>query len=466
MREHLVVVVPGIGGSVLAPSGEPDKPVWSAGWSDRRLLRHPEMLSLNVDLEPVGLIRSLKPVPFWTAVTGYEGLLAALGHPHPTVLPAPYDFRKGVVPAAEQVANRVQDRLGSLWPGEDHTGRVIVVAHSMGGLIARHWIGVGDGSACCKALITLGTPHWGAPKALDVLANGIRVGGVPVWRRLREVLRTWPSMAELLPCYQAVVDVREPHRGGTGGLLYPHELPLPWQQWGADPGAAYRMHRQIETGWEGLPRSGTQVVPRIGYGHGTLRACTWDGQVVRVSTDPPTWPELGKWDPERGDGTVPAYAGLPAEMRQPPEDFLVPSRHGQLGALKEVAALVARYEGRGQLWPYRGVERPTHPAVLGLDIDEVQAAGQPVMLGGAIHGDGVDASKVAMWARVTGAEGDRPVGADVQLARDAGGGAYREQMPPLAPGAYTLHVTAREVPGAGDLETAQTFEVFDDADLE
>jgi hypothetical protein len=461
VREHLVVVVPGIGGSVLAPPGRPDAPVWSVDWSDRRLVRHPELLSRAEApvLEPVGLIRSLRPVRFWTAVPGYEGLLQALGHPHPTVLPAPYDFRLGIVPAAQHLADLVGKRLRQLWPGGDHTDRVIVVAHSMGGLVARHWIGLGGGAACCRALVTLGTPHWGAPKALDVLANGIAVKGVHILPGLRDVLREWPSMAELLPRYQAVLDTRPSHAGGTGRLRYPHEVPLPWRDWGVDPAAAYQVHVDIEQAWARLPRGGTVVEPRVGYGHGTLRACAWDGERVRVTTAAPVLPDLGRWNDELGDGTVPAYAAVPVEMRQPPDDFLVGSRHGRLSGLRTVADLVARYEGRGDLRPFRGRQ---HPAVLGVDVDEVQVAGEPFDIAATVRGDRVDPAGVRVWATLLDAVTGRPASDDVELDADAGG--YRATLA-SPPGVYTVRLSAREVPGAGDLETAETIEVLDAADL-
>jgi pimeloyl-ACP methyl ester carboxylesterase len=404
------------------------------------------------------LIKSLRPVPFWTAVSGYGGVLKALGHPDPTVLPVPYDFRRGVVLAAQRLDDRVRERLELLWPSADHRGRVIVVAHSMGGLVARYWIGVGGGSAVCRALITLGTPHWGAPKAVEVLANGIRVKGVSVLSGLRDVLRTWPGLAELLPRYRSVIDGRRSELGGTGQLWYPHEVPLPWQQWGTDPARAYRVHRDIESGWERLPRSGTAVVPRIGYGHGTLRSSVWDGSQVSVSRQPPAWPQLG-----RGDGTVPAFAGLPVEMaEQPPDDFLVRSRHGQLGALDEVAALVRRYEGRASLTPYRGVE---HPAVLGLDLEEVHVAGEPVDISAALTGDGIEPAAAPVWMSVVDASTGRPSGIDVELEFDPATGGHRGVVPSLPAGVWTVQAAAREVPGVGDLGCEQTIEVFAGDDL-
>lgn len=464
VREHLIVVVPGLGGSELAPPGKPDEPVWSVGLPAIRLLRHPELLSRSERLVPTQLVGSLRPVPFWTAVQGYDDLQAQLGAPHPTVLAAPYDFRLGVVAAAEQVDDRVRQRLSILWPDGNHHNRVIVVAHSLGGLVARYWVGPGTGADCCAAVITLGTPHWGAPKALDVLANGIPVRDGHVLPRLRDVLREWPSMVELLPRYRAVLDLSTPEDSDADRLRYPYQLDLPWA---ADPLKAYQVHEEIEQAWRVLPRDATTVVPRIGYGHGTPRSCTWDGASVQVSKTPPKWPHLGSWVGELGDGTVPAYSGLPVEMdHQPPDEFLVRARHGQLGALNEVAALVARYEGRGSLGVIRAARPPiaTPPATLGLDVEEVHVAGEPAPVAAMIHNADPSGPRPAVWAQVTGTQSGVRV-AELRLAYDEGTGAFRGELPALAPGEYSVTVTAREVAGAGDLESSYIVEVLDDADL-
>lgn len=460
MHEHLIVVVPGIGGSVLAPPDRPDQPVWSLSSHDLCILRHPERLSIAEvpTLNPIGLIKSLKPIPFWTAIDGYEQLLRMLGAPHPTVLAAPYDFRQGIRHASEHLDSLVRERLELLWSGGQHTRKVIVVAHSLGGLVARYWIGPCGGYNLCKALITLGTPHLGAPKALDILANGITLRGVPVLTRLRDVLRQWPSMAELLPRYQSILDTRPAHAGGTGRLLYPYELNL---DWGVDASAAYQIHKEIEQVWEKLPRSETTMVPRIGYGHGTLRSCAWDGKSVTVSKSSPTWPALGASEADLGDGTVPAYCGLPIEMNQPPDDFLVNSRHGQLGVLDEVKTIVTQFErSRGNFRPIRGNERPV---VLGLDLDEIQAAGEPFEIAASVRGIFIDPA-TPVWATAWVNAGDLPF-VEVRLEWDASAHVFRGNFPGLSPGSYLIRVAARAVPGAGDLESEETVEVLDDADL-
>ncbi len=56
--------------------------------------------------------------------------------------------------------------------------------------------------------MTLATPHRGAPKALDVLANGVAVSGLHVIKKPVPVLRGWRSMYELLPRYAAVWELK------------------------------------------------------------------------------------------------------------------------------------------------------------------------------------------------------------------------------------------------------------------
>ena len=113
----------------------------------------------------------------------------------------PYDFRQSVVHNAELLAQEVSQRLAHLGGKGDH--RVVVVAHSMGGLVARYWLGPLGGHRWCRALITLGTPHRGAPKALQMLVNGLPLG---LFSAITGVLREWPSVYELLPTYEAILD--------------------------------------------------------------------------------------------------------------------------------------------------------------------------------------------------------------------------------------------------------------------
>ncbi|MGP0069707.1 MAG: esterase/lipase family protein [Isosphaeraceae bacterium] len=80
----------------------------------------------------------------------------------------PYDWRKGACQDnADAIDRKVREAL-------DTTGakQVILLAHSLGGLVCRDYITRGDNASKVRALIAVGTPWLGAPKA----ARGLRWG--------------------------------------------------------------------------------------------------------------------------------------------------------------------------------------------------------------------------------------------------------------------------------------------------
>lgn len=459
---HLVVVVPGIGGSILrrpvAP-GRPAEKVWDASFGDvLDLVRKPSKLDLDEapDLRPAGVIRSRQVLPGLTAIYGYEKLRAGFaglgariddGLPGPRVPWAdvvffPYDFRRSVAEAAQLLAADIHERLKDLAPSaREH--RVVVLAHSMGGLVARYWLGPLGGWPLCRALITLGTPHRGAPKALRWVVDGVRLGR----RRLdgpTELIRNWPSVAELLPRYPAVWD--------TVGerAVHPHELPIP--ALAAAAKRAYDLHLDIEDAWRQMPRSGPEVLPRIGWSHATVNAMSWDGVRLTGSRKPPTWLDLGEWHRDLGDGTVPAFSAMPLEMDATgPERFRVRERHGPLGGAPSGVELVMQYERFRSLAPVRGVGE--RPAALGLTLEDVYPAGEPVPVE-------VDLEQVAAeaWATVTAAGSSRPL-EDVRL--ELGEGAFAGELIGLTPGLYDLTVRVRGLGTQPDLLTGDSFAVLD-----
>ena len=56
---------------------------------------------------------------------------------HADIVAVPYDFRRSIVDAAEHLDEVVKARLDGLSEVE-RIGRVVVVAHSLGGLVAEH----------------------------------------------------------------------------------------------------------------------------------------------------------------------------------------------------------------------------------------------------------------------------------------------------------------------------------------
>jgi pimeloyl-ACP methyl ester carboxylesterase len=79
----------------------------------------------------------------------------------------PYDWRRSV-PAAEagleKLVNEVLKETGAK--------HVVLVAHSMGGLVTQDYINTGENAEKVSRAVTIGTPYWGAPKSLIALLNG------------------------------------------------------------------------------------------------------------------------------------------------------------------------------------------------------------------------------------------------------------------------------------------------------
>ncbi|GGY02116.1 esterase/lipase family protein [Streptomyces djakartensis] len=469
--KHVVVVIPGIGGSVLRP------PAGAAHWDGhrRRLIAaavRPDRLSLDArpDLTPVGLVPDIRLLgPF--VLPGYAGLVRQVRRsfagvrvdvsrpdrrpdPRADLVLFPYDFRKGIAPAAHRLAADMDARLRGLGPAVRHR-RVIVVAHSMGGLVARYWLGPLGGAPDCAALLTLGTPHRGAPKALDYLVNGVRVSRKR-FAGLTRVLRGWPSMYDLLPRYPAV------QRAGDGATLYPHELDGALLAV-AEAKAAYQRHLDIETAWQDLsPQVRPEVVPAYARGHATpsraVLSLREERQVLSVTKDAPLWLPNPQW---HGDGSVPAISAVPLELDERRGTWRgQPERHLALASCAAVVDVLTAYTG-ASLSSVRG-EEPERPW-LGLDLDESVLAGEPVRVGVALHGAQAEA-ETRVHVRAVAARGRPPrITPWVRgVSQDGRGCTWAAEIAePLDAGLYTVEVTATGVPGVGRLRATDELGVVD-----
>ncbi|MDQ1742349.1 MAG: hypothetical protein QOE23_688 [Pseudonocardiales bacterium] len=348
---RLAVVIPGIGGSVLANARR--EIVWSGRLSGiAQTLLRPEGLAVDEPLTPVGVIESTALFPGFSIIHGYRDFVQEIAgvwgwdidwgdpaepNPEARVVVFPYDFRQRIEESAAKLGELIETRLDRLGL-RGQRNRVLVIAHSMGGLVARRWVADGNWDVC-RAVVTLGTPHRGAPKALKFL-----VDGAPWWtgrsRLVRDVLRSWPSMYALLPRYAAITDLREPTGSDRDDRqrpdLYPADIPWSWLQ---KPAAeAYAMHREIEAAWKEHHLDSDCLALR-GVGHATLLQSRWDGAALTtVEEQLPAHRELSD---ELGDGTVPAISAIPIEQGHrlasvPP----LAVRHSRLVTAKPALALV------------------------------------------------------------------------------------------------------------------------------
>ncbi|MET7483525.1 hypothetical protein [Streptomyces sp. NPDC005538] len=454
---HLVVIVPGIGGSVLAERGDgagARGTVWDAGAWDiaATALLNPKRLGVeeHPSLLPIGLVPRIGfagplALPGYTGlVEGIEKAFAArvdtagrpteFADPRADLLLFPYDFRLGVRGAAEQLRTEIEDRLALMCGTErEKARRVVVIGHSMGGLVARYWLGPLGGADRCAALVTLGTPHRGAPKALDWLVNGMMGGGRP-FGRASAVLREWQSVYDLLPRYRVIAQP-----GGTP--LYPHELSrvvtagVPG--FAARAKAAFTLHEEIRESWSQPEVPLPKVTAVFARGHGTRHRAAVEGERLEVGDADPEWlPNVG-W---RGDGTVPALSAIPVELDDWNAWRAVPGKHLALASTPEVPEILAAITSPS-LTDVHG-DTPAGPW-LGVDLDDVLPARSThpvrVRLLGA-HREADTRVQAALYG---------PGGARRLTEWTDTNGDWEAILPPLPPGRYELTVQALRVPVVG-----------------
>jgi len=455
-----VVVVPGIGGSVLSRAD--GTPAWATTRS--RLagaLLRPGGLDLEQapDLEPTGLISTFTAVGGLLHLQGYEGLENQLrrtfrdpvvhsyrrGVPIPRnvdVLLFPYDFRRSLRIAAVALADAINQALAEITESARRK-RVIVIAHSMGGLVARYWLGPLGGAPLCAALLTLGTPHRGAPKALDWLVNGAGIGRLRLpW--VTRVLRGWPSVYELLPQYPAVWDGEaraelELAHLPPGMIARRPRLGRYRQAFASRAADGRRTHEEIADAWAALPPGEVPVVPYFGRGHPTRNRMEMSpsGRLT-ISKADPDWRGNVGW---QGDGTVPALSAIPRELGEVRSSWRgVADRHGDFASTAAVLDLLVSFTG--DVMPTRGSERPERPW-LGLDVEDAVPSGEPVLVGVVVQPAGFDAEAVHVTLTNVGDPSVPEYGE--WLVR--GGDEWRGLLPALSAGRYGLAVEAQRVSG-------------------
>ncbi|MFD1541521.1 esterase/lipase family protein [Nonomuraea guangzhouensis] len=457
---HLVVIVPGLGGSVLETPDAGWR--WDPGAIDLvSFLAASERLNLaeTPELVPVGLVDKIAVGP-WTLAGGYGELVRRIqrrfvsarvgvyrGDATPAgldVLLFPYDFRRGVAHAALRLKDCVDGVLSSLTPGERRK-RVIVIAHSMGGLVARYWLGPLKGADCCAALISLGVPHRGAPKAMDWLVNGVRVGSValPV---AGELLAEWPTTYDLLPRYPAILPrPRDPAAPEVmRDALYPHDLgdAVLGELRRDRVRKGYALHREIEDAWTSLGEQGTAPLIYVLFarGHRTpSRAVLDHGRLIVSKAPDPRWLPNGEW---RGDGTVPALCTIPIELDDDRRTWLpVAERHRMMtraafviDALRNLSAPSMR--------AVRGDERPAEP-LLGLDLDDTLTTDDPVPVIAEIFG-AEPGEETQAWVTVERLDREEePTPSHLMRWED---GQWRAILSPLPRGVYQVRVEVVNIP--------------------
>ncbi len=445
-RVHdLIVIVPGIMGSALVDREQ--RVVWgatSAGWYlDAWLHRHSGLRELALTpaelealddnrydpaaarIQPDGLLHFPSWAPFLRGVEPYGNLVAAMTRlvvDPAAVVEFAYDWRLPTQINSELLAGTIDKRLDA-WrhhPAHDAARRahphqrdaqVVVVAHSMGGLIVQGLAHTKreprSGFDDVRLVVTLGTPFHGAPKAVQVLATG---AGAPVplpKRSMRELARSLPGLYDLLPRTACLITGQDARTltaadvAAVGGA--PQLAQAAFDRYAARQAPIPHHHALVGT------HQDTAQSLAIDAGAVDLYA----GYVVCGATGEPLRGADGAlvMRHTNGDGTVPFPSATPYAHENTSS---VAQEHGALGKTEEVlAGLEARILRDADLGPRLGA------GDIGLEVPDLVTAGEAfaVIVTGS---DGDTAGAELDPAAVTGVITDLGTGQGVRPVRPAG----------------------------------------------
>ncbi|HLO18170.1 MAG TPA: hypothetical protein VK206_25285, partial [Anaerolineales bacterium] len=193
---HIIILIPGLMGSVLKLNGQQ---IWP-GPIESLIFPFQKMRELlSEDLVATDCIRK------YAVYDQYQQLIDDLKKCEfiegETLFVAPYDWRRDIATAAKELADKVDNHSVTGQSRNDIT----LLGHSLGGLVSRYYLESGEfedrpGFSHVRQLITLGTPHYGAPKALPA-ALGQEKSSFLHKDQVREVVNDdrYPSLYQILP---------------------------------------------------------------------------------------------------------------------------------------------------------------------------------------------------------------------------------------------------------------------------
>ncbi|MER8115443.1 hypothetical protein GTY81_14315 [Streptomyces sp. SID8366] len=455
-----VVIVPGIMGSELREAGTGRK-LWGVGklltYTARAHTDRLRQLAVTEDeregrtgrVEVTGLLESFELLPGLGSAHPYTAMVAEMRRSvvdPAALLPFPYDWRLSVEHNGALLAAAARRHLDAWRAHPGHRGyleanpeagpaRLVVVAHSMGGLLTREALHLdpalrGD----IRAVMTVGTPFNGSVKAVLMLNAGKGLPFPVPPAVLRQVAATMPGLYDLLPGYRAFEadgDMRVPGVEDIVALGGRREL------------AKAAVDRRTSRAETTLPEHVTVVGMgqrtwtsyRLADGVALFDRCLFkrynDGRLLPDAEGRP------QRDPRTGDGTVYQYAAqLPGTER--PVHFY--HEHGALIRTRSVLDMASGL--------MHGLRHPEERgAMLGDEAEfelcapEWAALGEPF----AIEVDGV-ARGADLECRVRGVDGLDELLTPALRPVPGRAGVLAASCTPDRPGMYEVEVTGGEEP--------------------
>ena len=450
----VIVLLPGITGSVLQKDG---KDVWalsggavvkgltSVGGSLKGLALEgddPDADDLGDGITATRIVPDVHLIPGLWKIDGYGKVAKTIRdqfdvQPGVNFFEFPYDWRRDNRVHARRLARESHEWLRA-WrqrSGNDEA-RLVLIGHSMGGLICRYFLEVLDGWKQTRLLITFGTPYRGSLNAVDFIANGMRKKLGPITLlNLTEVLRSFTSIYQLLPIYPCVDD-------GRGELLRVTEvegIPGLVRERAA---AALDFHRLIREAVQehadddAYRERGYTIKPIAGIFQPTNQSVVArDGTVEILRTY--------EGRDEGGDGTVPSVSATPIELSNKDFEIYVRDRHASLQNADHSLDQVIGLLRRGEIDQSRRFEPGSG---VSLDLDDMRLVTEPVR---------VRALPEAEWATLTAVIEDVDARREVATAAltQAPDGWHEAEFAPLPEGVYRATVR-------GDGDVSPVTDVF------
>ena len=394
MKKHkmsdVIVLIPGITGSVLERDG---KEVWSLSIGAlfnaiRSLGDSLESIEItgsdDPDQDDIGdgivatrLMPDLHLIPGLWSIDGYGRIREAIFQrfdvkANENYFEFPYDWRRPNQVSGRRLA-RESEKWLSDWKAKSGNidARLILVGHSMGGLVSRWFLEMLGGWEKTRSLITFGTPYRGSINAIDSLVHGLKQKIGPFTAvDLTKALRSFDSVYQLLPIYPCVDT-------GEGKLVRVAETAgIP----GVDQAraqAALGFHHAIRDAVNEHQEDpeyvagGYRIHPITGISQPTK-------QSARIENDKVTLLNSHKGKDYSGDGTVPRVSAIPLEITDGETGMFTAEKHGSIqndgGVLMHLRGLLT-----GQDIDFNDFERfAEEPVTLGVEMDEVFDAKEPV----------------------------------------------------------------------------------------
>jgi hypothetical protein len=381
----VVVLLPGITGSVLAKDG---KEVWAPtpGAALRGLLSLGGSLKKNLEVkdddrkaadlgdgvtaprlvDAAHIIPGLWKIDVYSEIEGF--LLATFDLTRGVnYFPFPYDWRRDNRASALRLQEMSHKWLAA-WRARsgNPTAQLVLVGHSMGGLVARYFVEALGGWRDTKAVVTFGTPFYGSLNAIDFLINGFHKNLGPFSVDLSPQLRSMTSVQQLVPSYRCVY-------GPDGTARTPANAGL--AQWKPAWNDALQTFQQEMDSAALVNRADPQFAanpvvyqPITGRDQPTRQSAAVVGDAIELRFD-----REGKDD--SGDGTVPllsaALAGTQQMRTFAPEQHSrlqtnLPLLHHLSGVIQALHAPRVEDLRRAVNWWFA------------IDVDDVYLPGEPV----------------------------------------------------------------------------------------